>query len=111
MAHLTHTIWHGYETEPRRIEIPVDTRPTPEDPPALTETDIASAELRITGQTAIVLAAETDPIGYKLTNDSVALPATSAYAWSAEVFDTAGNGPIVVAEGTLRVSARVQLAA
>src|ERR671910_2435203 len=103
MSHLTSIPWHGYATDPRRVEITVAS--------TLVFTDITSAQLRIHGQTAVALTPQTATGGYKLVANTVTLPATpNVYSWSAEVTDTAGNTPIRVAEGSLRVDARTTVA-
>lgn len=103
MSHLTDTRWHGYATEPRRVEILVTSE--------LSSSDITSAELRISGQDAVTLTASSAAGGYLLTADEVELPAAGVYRWAAEVTDDEGHTPIVVAGGTLSVSPRVSVAA
>lgn len=103
MTHLAETQWHGYVTEDRRVELTITSD--------LAFTDIASAQLRIKDQAAVTLTPQTAAGGYRLVANIVTLPATAGYyAWSAEVTDTAGNTPIVVAAGNLRVNARVPVA-
>jgi hypothetical protein len=103
MSHLTEARWHGYEGEPRSVEITVSS--------TLSSAQISAASLRIAGEPAVTLTPEAATGGYKLTADPVTLPDAGFYRWSVEVTDDDGNTPIVVAVGTVRVDERVQVAA
>ena len=98
MTHLTDTPWDGYETEPRTVEIVVAS--------SLSAGQIDSAQLRIDDQAAIDLTASSSTGGYTLTGTLV-IPSAGLYAWAAEVTDSDGNTPIVVAAGSLRSLSRV----
>lgn len=101
MSHLTTNRWHGYETEPRTVSIAVES--------ALVASQIASASLRVTGMAVVTLTPAVATGGYVLEGD-LTLPAAGLYSWTAEVEDTEGNTPVVVAQGTLRVTARTTVA-
>jgi hypothetical protein len=100
--HLTPFAWHGTETEPVEVRIPVDSEHDP--------SDIDSATIRVQGQPLVTAAVEADPAGYAVVA-SFRLPAKrGAYRVAVEVEDTAGNEPIVVAAGRVHVDRRVQVA-
>lgn len=104
MSHVKSQLWHGYATEPRRVEVTITSGHDAD--------DIESAELRVAGIDPIAMAVQSVPGGYQLVADPVVLPANAAvYPWSVEVTHNATGGPIVVAVGSLRVSARVEVAA
>ena len=102
MSHLTQHHWHGYETEPRRVELTIASD--------LAAGNITAAELRIAGQPAVELTPGVDVDGYTLIADPVVLPdRAGVYRWAAEVTDDQGNTPVVVAVGSLRVDDRVDV--
>ncbi len=103
MSHLTLTRWHGYATEPRDVVLTITSE--------LSASQIASAVLRITDQVEVTLTPAVGTNGYLLEGDLVLPSAPGFYEWTAEVEDTDGNTPVVVAQGQLRVKPRTTVAA